>query len=95
MFVPHSETQVTHLILNLIEKVRGSNKLIRIADTSAGAWTTVREYESNVIASDSEDEKKMRQAESRVLRIIKSRTRLVPKATLTSRLPGQYQNYSS
>lgn len=76
-FVPHSENQVTHVILNLIEKVKGRNKLIRIADTSAGGigWTTVREYESSIIASDSEDEKKIRQAESRALRTIKDKTR--------------------
>lgn len=74
-FVPHSESHVIQLISNLVEKVKGRNKLIRIADTSAGGWTTVREYESNVIASDSEDEKKIRQADARAVRIIKDKSR--------------------
>jgi hypothetical protein len=58
-FVLHSESQVIQHISNLVEKVKGRNKLIHITDTSTGGWTTVTEYESNVIASDSEDEKKI------------------------------------
>lgn len=37
--------------------------MIRIADKSLTGWTTVREYESDDLASDSEDEKRMHQAE--------------------------------
>ena len=73
--VPHSATEVSHLVLSLVEKLKGRNKLIRIADTSTGGWTTVREYETNDIASDSDDEKKIRQAETRALRIIKDKSR--------------------
>ena len=74
-FVLHSESQVIQHISNLVEKVKGRNKLIRIADTSTGDWTTVREYESNVIASDSEDEKKIRHADAKAVRIIKDKSR--------------------
>jgi len=43
------------------------NKLIRIADTSSGGWETVRQYESNPVASDSDDENKIYKAESRAI----------------------------
>ena len=43
-------------ISELVEKVKRRNKLIKIADTSEGGWETVRQYESNPVASDSDDE---------------------------------------
>ena len=39
-------------ISELVEKVKRHNKLIKIADTSEGGWETVRQYESNPVASD-------------------------------------------
>ena len=52
----------------LCEKLRNRNKLIRIADSSAGEWDTVRLYEVNPIASDSEEESKIYKAENRALK---------------------------
>ncbi|CAC5391544.1 unnamed protein product [Mytilus coruscus] len=48
-------------------------------------WASVREYESNVIASDSEDEKKIRLAESRAMRTIKDKSRRPHPYKTTSR----------
>ena len=39
------------------------NKVIRFADKSPAGWTVVEEYESDELADDSDDEKKLRSAE--------------------------------
>jgi hypothetical protein len=40
------------LVTDICDKLKSRNKLIRIADTSAGGWATVREYEQNEIADN-------------------------------------------
>ncbi|KAK3096538.1 hypothetical protein FSP39_001115 [Pinctada imbricata] len=56
------------VISSLSDKVKRRNKLIKIADTSEGGWDTVRNYESNPVASDSEDESRINRAENRALK---------------------------
>ncbi|XP_076105713.1 uncharacterized protein LOC143074048 [Mytilus galloprovincialis] len=86
-----------NLISGLILKLNKRNKLIRIADKSPA------EYESDEIASDSDDEKRLRQAESRALKTIKEkkgRTKPYTKPSATvSRPPTNttdmyYQQYN-
>ena len=61
------------LVTDICDKLKSRNKLIRIADTSAGGWATVREYEQNEIADNSDDEKRIRQAENRAIKHIKDK----------------------
>ena len=49
-------------------KLKKRNKLIKVADKSLGGWTTVREYEEpSLCGSDSEDDRKLKQAETRAI----------------------------
>ena len=51
----------------IVSKISKRNKLIKIADRSAAVWATIAEYKDDPFASDSEDSKKIRQAENRAL----------------------------
>ena len=42
-------------------------KLVRFADKSPAGWTAIEEYESDELADDSEDKKKVRSAERRTV----------------------------
>jgi hypothetical protein len=56
------------LVTDICDKLKSRNKRIRIADTSAGGWATVREYEQNEIADNSNNGKRIRQAENRAIK---------------------------
>ena len=51
----------------VLNDVQGRNKLIKIADRTTGGWTNVDEYEKSDYADDSEDDKKIRQANTQAL----------------------------
>ena len=50
-----------------IKYIEGRLKLIRIADKTEGGWINVDEYETSDLADDSDNEKKIRQANARAL----------------------------
>ena len=55
------------------DKIHKHNKCIKLADKSPGGWDTVREYMSDDLVSDTDDEKRIRQAETRAIRKINQR----------------------
>lgn len=67
----------------------------KIADKSPAGWKTVREYESDDLASDSEDEKRIRSAESRAIRSIKEKKRPHPYKTVTATVSAPIASMSN
>ena len=58
-------------------------KLIRFAVKSPAGWTAVEEYESDELAEDSEDEKRLRSVERRALAKIREKKRRNSSARLS------------
>ena len=56
------------MLHKIVDDLNTRNKLIRIEDKSVVGWNTVEERWTDELASDSNDEKRMRQAEARALR---------------------------
>ena len=55
-------TAVNQELENVITLLKKRKKSTRFADKSPAGWSAVEEYESDELADDSEDEKKLRSA---------------------------------
>ena len=55
------------LLKDVIRDLGKQQKCIRIADKSPGRWATVEEYLTDDLASDSDDDRRIKRAEKRVL----------------------------
>ena len=80
-----SRKRSKRLLEDVLKDIKDRNKLIRLADKSSGGWATVTEYQSDSIASDSSDEKKMRAAEKRAIAKIKHKKKPVYSTSSTYR----------
>ena len=57
-------SQVNTLVQEAQQIIRKRQKLIKIADRSKDGWLVVQEYESDDLASNSEDEKRLKKAKN-------------------------------
>ncbi|XP_022107128.1 uncharacterized protein LOC110988160 [Acanthaster planci] len=67
LFQENSSAAAQESLTDAVAELRKRNKLIRLADKSEAGWAAVDEYVSDELADDSEDEKRIRSAQSRAL----------------------------
>lgn len=68
LVVGGSKSRAAKRIASVIKDVKKSNTLIRLADKSPAGWGTVEECLSDTLATDSDDDKKMKAAEKRAIK---------------------------
>jgi hypothetical protein len=68
------------------EAIEARNKLVKLADKSEGGWATVSEYVDNDLADNSDDDKKIRRAETSVRGSKKRKRVFIEKEILLSEL---------
>ena len=84
------------LLEEVVESLHKRIKLIKIADKSPAGWEMVKQYESGSIASDSEDERKIRAAEKRAIATRKaSHTRPTKTTRHVQDIPNIPPNHGS
>ncbi|CAG2188484.1 unnamed protein product [Mytilus edulis] len=64
--------KIKDICYDLKDKLHKRNKCIKIADKSLPGWGTVKEYLSDELASDTDDERRIRSAETRALKAKKN-----------------------
>ena len=67
----------------IVKDINSRNKLIKIADRTDGGWTIVEEYQQIDYADDSDDDRKIRQANARALQKKRRLQRRTPASATT------------
>ena len=75
---------------DLSAKISKRQKIIRLADRSVAGWDTVNEYLTDELASGSDDDKKMRQAEARAISKKSREAKQKTKSTSSSKSFPKY-----
>ena len=66
--ISDEQDSVSTSLKAVASKQEKRNKLIKLVDSTEGGWAVVAEFEKEPIVSDSDDCKRMRQAETRALK---------------------------
>ena len=88
-----SVRRLTKKIDEVISDTQKRNNLIRPADRSAGGWMSVQKYMPDQLASDSDDSRKMRQAENRATK--KRKLAFSKKTSSTFSSATQFHQFNS
>ena len=67
LFKKNDTKMASKSLKNCLEIIRKRNKLIRSADKSEAGWAIVQEYQTDELASDTDDDRKIRRAEKAAL----------------------------
>ena len=93
-----SQNRASKLAKSIKEDLEKQNKLLKIADKSIAGWGTVEEYLSDDLASNSEDDRKIKAAERRALQKKNIRRKNQRSSATTTKPPpskpanNQFQN---